>query len=244
MSLIGGIQSSDVVARWVNPKHISDDAVRDYQEALKDSSMRLVVIQDYLLESAAQRMAQFFMNEAIYRTERRLYSPNPEGRSVDEAEWMRATDEDRFYAFDVFASAQQQFAVSGNLMTYLKFMHDLPTPPFMGYYSRLLGLPVSGVESSVHSMRPGHYLKMHNDDLRNRCFAFVLYLSVDWQPSYGGSLTLIDRADSNLVRVEPKYNTLVLFDVTLGTKHAVEPILPAAEHRARVSLGGWFIRAE
>ena len=56
-------------------------------------------------------------------------------------------------------------------------MGDFPGQPFMDFFSLLLGVQIGGVQWNVHSMGRGDFLRIHNDDLRNRQFAFVLYLS-------------------------------------------------------------------
>jgi Rps23 Pro-64 3,4-dihydroxylase Tpa1-like proline 4-hydroxylase len=112
----------------------------------------------------------------------------------------------------------------------------------MEFFSLLLGVPVGGVQWTVHAMRSNDFLRLHNDDLRNRRFAFVLYLSPEWQTTYGGTLHLVDGAKT--VQIDPEYNSLAIFDVTLGTRHFVAPIRASAEQRRRISFGGWFLRAE
>ncbi len=74
----------------------------------------------------------------------------------------------------------------------------------------------------------------HTDDARERQCAFVLYLSPEWDARDGGVLHLVDR--NNVTKIEPEYNSLVLFDVTTGLEHFVSPIVA---DKARLAIGGW-----
>jgi len=230
----------EILGRWIQPQHYSDDSLVRSRQALATSGPRFLVLENFLNERTASELAELFANEAVYRTERRTYSSDREDRFVDEAEWKHAHDDDRFFTFDVFTSARPECLLSKNVMTYLKFMGDFPGQPFMDFFSLLLGVQIGGVQWNVHSMGRGDFLRIHNDDLRNRQFAFVLYLSPAWNESYGGTLHLVDGARN--IQIEPRYNSLVVFDVTHGIRHFVETIRPSAEHRRRISFGGWLLR--
>lgn len=69
-----------------------------------------------------------------------------------------------------------------------------------------------------------------------RVISFVLYLNENWQPGYGGELSIRHPADSE-VRIEPRWGQLALFRSDT-IPHAV---LPA--QRERWSLTGWFRRS-
>src|SRR5256885_8575397 len=47
---------------------------------------------------------------------------------------------------------------------------------------------------SIVAMKKGDFLRRHTDRLGNRRLAFILYLSRDWSPSYGGMLHITDRS--------------------------------------------------
>jgi Rps23 Pro-64 3,4-dihydroxylase Tpa1-like proline 4-hydroxylase len=234
------VLNREVLGRWIQPQHLSDDTLGRCRQNLATSGVRFLVLDNFLNERTASELAELFTNEAVYRTERRTYSSDREDRFVDETEWIHASEDDRFFTFDVFTSARPEYILSKNVMTFLKFIGDFPGPPFMDFFSRLLGVPIGGVQWNVHSMGRGDFLRIHNDDLRNRQFAFVLYLSPGWNETYGGTLHLVEGAKT--IQIEPRYNSLVMFDVTLGIRHFVETIRPSAELRRRVSFGGWFLR--
>ena len=85
---------------------------------------------------------------------------------------------------------------------------------------------------------PGDFYAKHRDAFagrRNRLLSSVLYLNRDWQRDAGGELMLYaEDATTLLRRVEPEYNTLVLF---LSERFPHE-VLPA--RRMRYSVTGWF----
>jgi hypothetical protein len=235
------IRDAELLSQWIQPQHLSEYALQEYEQRVQASPLRMIVLPDFLIEAVAHDLSHMFAHESAYRTERGLYTSKGGHRSVDEAEWLSAPDEDRFFSFDVFTSIRPEHVLGKNVFTYLKFLNDFSKKKsFMDFFSRMLGIAVNGVEYSVHSMSRDHFLKIHNDDLRNRRCAFVLYLTPGWQSRHGGRLQLVDSA-KNMTSVAPNYNSLVLFDVTLGTRHFVEPIHTSAQDRPRISFGGWLL---
>ena len=89
-----------------------------------------------------------------------------------------------------------------------------------------------------------HNLLCHDDELEGRRIAFILYLSEEsWTEEDGGLLELFTTdKDGNPGVVEqrlvPNTNSLVMFEVSPVSFHAVSEVMSAS--KTRLSVGGWF----
>jgi len=86
---------------------------------------------------------------------------------------------------------------------------------------------------------PGHFLTTHDDsvDAEGRRIAYVLNMSRDWRPDWGGYLLFYDENDDILAGVRPRFNTLNLFRVPM--RHNVSYVPPFAPV-GRYAITGWF----
>lgn len=85
----------------------------------------------------------------------------------------------------------------------------------------------------------GDFLNIHTD--KQRGVAFVLNLTKDWKPEYGGLLNLIPDGDSNeMVSVFPEFNSLVMFSLgDEGVPHFVSEVSSRAPC-SRIAISGWY----
>ncbi|XP_076812096.1 prolyl 3-hydroxylase OGFOD1-like isoform X2 [Clavelina lepadiformis] len=90
-------------------------------------------------------------------------------------------------------------------------------------------------------------LLCHDDQLENRCIAYVYYLTPDWLAHDGGELQLFNEVLANSGTLEPHHvvksivpmsNSLVFFQVSPKSFHQVAEVL--SEMKTRISLTGWF----
>ena len=90
----------------------------------------------------------------------------------------------------------------------------LAGPELRTFFGAVSGMRLGpATEPSIVAMKKGDFLRRHTDRLGNRRLAFILYLSRDWSPSYGGMLHITDRS-GNVIQIAIEYNSLVIFDVT------------------------------
>ncbi len=102
--------------------------------------------------------------------------------------------------------------------------------------ARLSGRDCSGhLEFGSSWYRGGDYTHPHDDAQPHRSVAAVLNLSKDFSPEWGGSLFWAP----NGTYIEPRFNTLTLFNVSLAAVHQVIPVSPLA-HRKRLTLNMWW----
>ncbi len=86
----------------------------------------------------------------------------------------------------------------------------------------------------------GNFLSVHSDRNNGRV-AFILNLSKDWKPEYGGLLHILDNKRENVIRtVVPHFNTLVLFYIppNVGIPHFVSHV--NIKYKNRYAITGWF----
>lgn len=86
---------------------------------------------------------------------------------------------------------------------------------------------------------PGCFLTRHNDVVarEGRCIAYVLGLTEQWHPDWGGLLHFYQQNGAAKDFWVPTFNNLALFDVS--HPHSVSFIAPFAKH-FRYSITGWF----
>jgi Rps23 Pro-64 3,4-dihydroxylase Tpa1-like proline 4-hydroxylase len=222
---------------WIQPQHLDDDQLRKYREGFSNHPARVILLKDFLADGVSKKLHTFLSSEAQFATEYGLSSV--EGATT-EAQWLEAEEDDRFFRLGKLAATPPEFHLSPNTLTYLKFRQTFQRPEFTEFFEALTGLPLGASDDfGVHSMRTGDFLRAHSDDNKNRRIALVIYLSPDWQPSYGGDLHVFDKSGA-LTEVVPSYNSMVVFDVLAETTHLVTPVTPDAGDRARLTIGGWY----
>lgn len=86
---------------------------------------------------------------------------------------------------------------------------------------------------------PGHFLTRHNDinPIEQRRIAYVLSLSKEWHPDWGGLLQFYQANGMPKDAWSPRFNSMALFDVS--HVHAVTYVAPYARY-PRYSITGWF----
>ncbi len=84
------------------------------------------------------------------------------------------------------------------------------------------------------------FLSTHNDAGNGR-IAFVLHLTKDWKPQYGGNLIFLDESRTKIIETfTSQFNTLMIFEVPEeGIPHFVSCISPNVQI-PRISITGWY----
>lgn len=226
----------DTLKGWVQSQHLTTDAVRAYGERYRGTPARMVVLDDFLLAPLAERLAAFLEREVDFRTTYGVYP----GTKVSEAEWEAASERDRFFRYGQLHQIGEEFRLSPNALTYVRFRKEFLDESFAEYFGSITGLGLSPTDDlSLHRMTGGDFLRSHSDVLGNRRLAFILHFSRDWRPELGGTLNMTDES-GHTQAVDAGFNRIVLFDVKAGTQHDVSAISSSAGDRARLSIGGWF----
>jgi SM-20-related protein len=87
--------------------------------------------------------------------------------------------------------------------------------------------------------RSGDFLTPHNDELEgmHRRFAYVLGLTPNWLPRWGGLLHFVDARGGVEETITPRFNALSLF--AIGQSHYVSQVASFAPV-PRISVTGWL----
>lgn len=94
-------------------------------------------------------------------------------------------------------------------------------------------------DAQASRYRPGHFLTIHDDNVagKHRRAAYVLNLTPQWRPEWGGLLLFHDSSGGVTRGLVPAYNVLNIFRVP--NPHSVSTVAPFAP-AARYSVTGWF----
>jgi SM-20-related protein len=113
-------------------------------------------------------------------------------------------------------------------------------PDFIAFARAVTGDDrIDFADAQATRYRPGHVLTGHDDTAagKNRLYAYVLNLTRDWHPDWGGVLTF-EGADGHVEQgFVPAFNALNLFAVPM--RHAVTQVASFAP-RDRLSITGWL----
>lgn len=108
--------------------------------------------------------------------------------------------------------------------------------------SQITNIPLTTTESVFFSCyESGDYLSIHSDK-GNGKVAFVLNLTKNWRPQFGGNLHILDSSDWRTSKhvITPTFNSLVLFKVPEhGIPHFVSHVAPNVNNK-RIALAGWY----
>jgi SM-20-related protein len=88
---------------------------------------------------------------------------------------------------------------------------------------------------------PGHFLTFHDDEMAMRKAAFVINLTANWKPAWGGLLQFLSPEGQIVDTFVPQFNSLHLF--TVPQSHSVSFVAPFAQ-KTRYAISGWLYTAE
>jgi Rps23 Pro-64 3,4-dihydroxylase Tpa1-like proline 4-hydroxylase len=94
-------------------------------------------------------------------------------------------------------------------------------------------------ESFISAYGSGDYLSTHTDK-GNGSVAFVLNLTQNWRPEFGGMLHVLN-TDGSYTAIPPDFNSLILMEVdeTNGTPHFVSEVSKYVTSN-RIAYSGWY----
>ena len=214
-----------------------------------------VQIPGFLQDEAALRLHQCLRDEVPWETAQRTDAALADGQQrsalpgSDEdaaalaATCLRAREGFEFY-FDRYRMIDARRDGTDPQLVLHAVVDFLNSPQFLDFARQLTGEPAIRMVSSIGvRYRPGHFLRAHNDRVGNedRAFAYVMNLSREWLPDWGGLLHFLDPTGQRAVDTfTPVWNSLSLFRVP--HPHVVTQVAPWALD-ARYSITGWLRRS-
>jgi len=229
--------SADIaIASWVDPRHLTPAAGRALRAAYSEHPARAVHIKGFLQAPIAERLARFFAEDAEFATG---YGLKTRYGFIREREWRETPESDRFFRYGNLVRARGRTIDSPGFSTFLAIREALDTPEARAFFTAVTGLALGDITTAARRMTAEDFLVEHTDDIGGRVLSFVLYLSPGWRPEWGGELHLDDGSGAYAHKVDPEFNSLVLFDARAW--HKVAPFTDALGDDARYTLGGWFM---
>lgn len=114
----------------------------------------------------------------------------------------------------------------------------LNSDPVLQFVRNLSGISeVTWANAQVSRFSAGHFLAFHDDEDGQRRLAYVLNLTREWKPSWGGLLQFRSSDGDVIDTYVPLYNSLCLFAVP--QEHCVSCVAPFAQG-VRLAISGWF----
>lgn len=213
-----------------------------------------VQVPGFLQDGAALRLHGCLRDEVPWESAQRtdaelapglLRSPSP--GSGEDAAALQAAAERARHGFEFYFDRYRMIDARRDGLDPELVLHAvvdfLNTPPFLDFARHLTGDPAIRMVSAIAvRYRHGHFLRAHNDHAGNedRAYAYVINLSRDWLPDWGGLLQFLDPAERRVVDTfVPLWNSLSLFRVP--QPHVVSLVAPWAGS-PRYSITGWFRR--
>jgi len=102
---------------------------------------------------------------------------------------------------------------------------------------------IAFADGQLTRYRRGHFLTDHDDEAegKHRIAAYVLGMTPDWKPDYGGQLQFLGEDHASVVEVlVPGFNTLSIFAVP--QPHLVSAVASFVQ-ASRLSITGWLRQA-
>ncbi len=133
---------------------------------------------------------------------------------------------------------------ANNKMSYLEytFRNILSSNDFICKLNKITGLELTKLTTIFLSKyKSGSFLSPHSDK-GNGKLAFVINLTKNWKPQYGGVLHFMNDERTEIIdSFIPSFNTLMIFEVPVetGIPHFVSHIAPNVKYN-RYALTGWF----
>ncbi|SDD35464.1 2OG-Fe(II) oxygenase [Kordiimonas lacus] len=116
----------------------------------------------------------------------------------------------------------------------------LNSKPFIEFVRTVTGhADITFADAQLTKFSPGDFLTIHDDNVygKDRRAAFVLNMTPEWQPDWGGLLQFFDKKKHVEGGFTPSFNALNIFSIP--KPHAVSQV-STFSRRARYSITGWL----
>ena len=147
------------------------------------------------------------------------------------------------FQFSFLTHSLVHAALAGRTDLLARFVRWMADEEFLGYMRKLTGqAELNRVYAQATMYRAGSFLRAHDDhvEAEDRRVAYVINLTRDWRPDWGGLLHFCDDKMEVVETFTPHYNSISLFLVPQN--HFVSQVTPFATGE-RCAITGWLIRA-
>ncbi|MDR7268108.1 Rps23 Pro-64 3,4-dihydroxylase Tpa1-like proline 4-hydroxylase [Pelomonas saccharophila] len=213
---------------------------------------RRVLIRDFFKPDVADALAR-----AVEAIDWSLCYRDTQGDRRLTGEQLRGLEEDqrahlingitevarRGFQFSFFTESLADAMYRGETGLLARFIRWMADEAFLSVMRDITGVPdVNRVYAQATMYAPGSFLLAHDDhvDVEDRRLAYVINLTRQWRPDWGGLLNFSDRDGSVRDSYFPHFNSLSLFAVP--QTHFVSYVPPFAQGQ-RNAITGWLIAA-
>jgi hypothetical protein len=233
----------------INPLLDLNALTADYKE------QKQVVIDQFLVPETAESLYSFLTKEMP--ADWWIANSRPHVSGQDEPHYIRNTPGNSQLILNAHECAASAYAQGDFAFHFLRTMPNhydecdckechfrsfLGSREMLDFISDITGRTYSEVRTIFASCYlPGSFLAPH-DDGNNGTLTFVLQLTKNWLPQWGGLLHFLEDDNFEIQKVlVPRFNSLLLFDLPEknNRNHFVSPV---AAHVTvpRLSYTGWF----
>jgi len=147
----------------------------------------------------------------------------------------------RAFAYSFYRTIEDHF-VNCNCKI-CEVINIIKSKDFIKYISKVTGTKLTKVtEIFASRFDEGMFISPHGDVNKGK-IGFVLYLTDNWIPEYGGILNISINVNEFLVKknIIPSYNNLLLFYIPqdIGVLHFVSHVAKGVREK-RLGIAGWF----
>lgn len=225
-------------------------APQSLAEAL--AAQRRIRIRNFLAPPMAETLRKYLLEagdwrhvinggERVFETPREELNAMPEAdrRAIDLAIFRQAahTFQFRYDTIRVPDDREERRRMGSPLSDFAQFMS---APDTLQLFREITGRDdIMFADAQATRYQAGDFLTRHDDRVggKHRSHAFVLGLTPEWLPEWGG-LLLFNGSDGQILEaLTPSFNCLDLFPI--GEPHSVSYVAPYAPSD-RISVTGWL----
>lgn len=235
----------DDPARWINSRHLSDEAINRYAAQFAADPHATLWLDDFLLSPKLSALRSLFVADGDFQPIYGLYGGKREARREGtQEEWEQAAPEKRFDHELLYAGPRRGAEMGAGAVHHMIFRNMVGSSAFLALLRRIIGYDPGGAQGMQTRITcRGHVVGLHSDAAQGRRLCTVLYLSEGWRPEFGGRLRQY-RPDQPSRSLEPLENRFVLFRPYPEAKHDVEPLTAAAAEWRRYAITTWHGEAD
>lgn len=216
---------------------------------------RVVVIEDYLRDDAAERIHQYLTEDMPTDWWRVSTAPKLNGEDgfdivPNSDEFEQQIKQNYIHSLNAFKNGQFSYCFHRTVKDHsdecgcfeCNLRQWLVSDENISFLNQVIDVPVTTTDEVFAAVYlPGDFLSPHVDS-PNGSVGFVYQLTKNWKAQFGGNLHFLDNETSEVERVEvPTFNTLTLFDLPkgVGKLHYVSHVSPGVEE-LRLTYTGWY----
>nr|QBK86392.1 MAG: 2OG-Fe(II) oxygenase superfamily protein [Marseillevirus LCMAC102] len=234
----------------MNQTHLEKDNITNYLETFKKD--KVVVVPNFLNEEWANKLFWFLdnMNEnwwhkATFGDGKKKYTREFQNEiTTCQIQKLRLNSMESFKQkkFSYTFSRTINDHIKNCVCVECKFKQDIiRNPKIIRWLADITGHDITvPTESFCSKYTSRDFLSIHTDEPKGK-IAFVLNMTKDWNPVFGGNLHILAPGNVDVEKVlVPKFNNISIFDISDGGKpHFVSHVVEGVQQK-RISYTGWY----